>query len=62
MISRLKLRYTIGYQSTNKERDGAFRKIDVRLVDRFGRAGNDYSVHSRRGYYAPSEVVASAKE
>ena len=62
VISRLKLRYTLGYQSTNKERDGAFRKIDVRLVDRFGRADSDYSVHTRRGYYAPAEVVAKAKQ
>lgn len=62
VISRLKLRYTLGYQSTNKERDGAFRKIDVRLVDRFGHAESDYSVHTRRGYYAPAEMVAKAKQ
>ncbi len=62
VISRLKLRYTLGYQSTNKVRDGAFRKIDVRLVDRFGRDDLDYSVHARRGYYAPAEVVAKAKQ
>lgn len=59
VVSRLKLRYTLGYQSTNKVRDGAFRKIDVRLVDRFGRPDEDYSVHTRRGYYAPTEQVAS---
>jgi hypothetical protein len=61
VISRLKLRYTLGYHSTNKVRDGAFRKIDVRLVDRFGRDDLDYSVHARRGYYAPSEIVAAQK-
>ena len=57
-ISRLKLRYTLGYQSPNTAANGAFRKIDVRLVDRFGRLDNDYSVHARRGYYAPVEKVA----
>ena len=59
VISRLKLRYTLGYQPTNKARDGSFRKIDVRLADRFGRAQTDYAVHARRGYYAPTERVAS---
>ncbi len=59
VISRLKTRYTLGYQSTNPARDGSFRKIDVTLTERFGRPGLNYSVHARRGYYAPQETVAS---
>ena len=59
VISQLKLRYTLGYQSANKTHDGAFRKIDVRLTHRFGQSDRDYSVHARRGYYAPTETVAS---
>jgi Ca-activated chloride channel homolog len=59
VISRLKLRYTLGYNSTNTARDGAFRKIDVRLNDRYGRPDADYSVSARRGYYSPVEHVAS---
>ncbi|MFB3153390.1 MAG: VWA domain-containing protein [Candidatus Acidiferrales bacterium] len=59
VISRLKLRYTLGYQSANKTHDGAFRKIDVRLTHRFGQPDRDYSVHARHGYYGPTETVAS---
>jgi Ca-activated chloride channel homolog len=59
VISRLKLRYTLGYQSTNKAGDGAFRRIDVRLSDRFGRPNSDYSVNARRGYYAGAENAAA---
>jgi len=59
VISRLKTRYTLGYQSTNKTADGGFRRIEVRLADRFGRPERDYSVFARSGYYAPSESRAS---
>jgi VWFA-related protein len=58
VVSRLKLRYTLGYNSTNLARDGSFRKIDVRLTDPYGRSEADYSVYARRGYYAPTERVA----
>jgi VWFA-related protein len=58
VVSRLKLRYTLGYNSTNLARDGTFRKIDVRLTDPYGRLETDYSVYARRGYYAPTEKVA----
>jgi VWFA-related protein len=59
VISRLKLRYSLGYQSTNTSHDPGLRKIDVRLDDRFGRVDQDYSVHARRGYYSPTEKVAT---
>jgi Ca-activated chloride channel homolog len=59
VITRLKLRYTLGYNSTNPTKDGAFRKIDVRLADRYGRPDTDYLVSARRGYYSPVEHVAS---
>jgi len=58
-ISRLKLRYTLGYQSSNPSRDSTFRRIEVRLVDHFGRPHTDYSVNARRGYYAGSEGTAA---
>jgi len=59
VISRLKLRYTIGYNSANTTKDGTFRKIDVRLNDRYGRPESDYSVSARRGYYSAVERVAA---
>jgi Ca-activated chloride channel family protein len=60
VITRLKLRYTLGYNSPNAAKDGSFRKIDVRLIERYGRPDSDYIVNARRGYYAPTERVAQA--
>jgi VWFA-related protein len=60
VINRLKLRYTLGYNSPNAARDGSFRKIDVRLTERYGRPDSDYSVSARRGYYSQVERVAQA--
>jgi Ca-activated chloride channel family protein len=54
VVSRLKLRFTLGYQSTNKRRDGAFRQIDVRLTNKEALASH-FTVYARRGYYAPRE-------
>lgn len=59
VVGRLKTRYTLGYQSTNKTPDGGFRRIEVRLSDRFGRPERDYSVVARSGYYAPAESRAA---
>ena len=59
VIGRLKTRYTLGYQSTNKTADGGFRRIEVRLAERFGRPERDYSVFARSGYYAPAESRAA---
>jgi VWFA-related protein len=41
----------LGFQPTNGARDGAFRRLSVRLVS--GKGG--WSVVGRRGYYAPRE-------
>ena len=53
VISRLKQRYSLGYYSTNRRHDGAFREIEIHITD----ASNDqkYTVYARRGYYAPGE-------
>jgi VWFA-related protein len=40
--------YSLGYYSTNKTRDGAFRQIKVEL-----RGVKDGTVRAREGYYAP---------
>jgi len=44
----LRSQYTIGYRSTNDQRDGAYRKIRIDAKD------SRYLVHSRAGYYAPT--------
>ncbi len=59
VVAQLKTRYTIGYNSSNQASDGAFRRITVRLTDRYGLLDRDYAVHSRTGYYAPTQAVAS---
>jgi VWFA-related protein len=43
--------YLLGYSSTNPARDGAFRKISVKVASR-----KDVEVKARKGYYAPSDA------
>ena len=45
--------YLVGYNPTNAARDGAFRKIEVKVRGRRGLA-----VRARRGYYAPRDGAA----
>jgi VWFA-related protein len=45
----LRSQYTIGYSPSNKKHDGSYRKIKVEMKDK------DYSVLTRRGYYAPND-------
>jgi VWFA-related protein len=47
IVDELRRRYVIGYESTNSERDGQWRKLDIRTRDR------SVTVRSRGGYYAP---------
>lgn len=55
-VSRLKLRYTLGYSPTNKSRDGRFRNVQVRLAGQFDQSGQNYTIRARRGYFAPSNT------
>jgi len=59
VVSRLKLRYALGYQPAHALSNDAFRRINVRLTDRFGQVDFDYSVHARRGYYPSTPRVAA---
>jgi len=43
----LRSQYTLGFYSSNLERDGKFRKIKVETVN------HDLKVLARKGYYAP---------
>jgi Ca-activated chloride channel family protein len=58
-ISRLKQRYTLGYYSTNRRHDGAFREIEIRITDASNDPKRKYTVYARRGYYASTEDAAS---
>jgi VWFA-related protein len=42
----MRSQYAIGYTPTNGEKDGTFRKIEIRT------ANKDYKVQARKGYYA----------
>ena len=59
VIARLKQRYTLGYSSTNRRRDGSFRQIDVRVADGSTSTSVKYTVYARRGYYAPTQHAAA---
>ena len=59
VIARLKQRYTLGYNSTNRRRDGGFRKIDIRVADGSISLPQRYTVYARPGYYAPTEHVSA---
>jgi VWFA-related protein len=43
----LRSQYNLGYTPTNKDRDGTFRKVEIKAK------GKDYKIQSRSGYYAP---------
>jgi hypothetical protein len=55
VITRLKQRYTLGYQSTATHRGGTFRAIDVRLSERAQNPKHPYRIFARRGYYPAFE-------
>ena len=50
----LRAQYLVTYDPTNKQYDGTFRKIDVKLSDGHG----DLKVRTKRGYKAISDSVA----
>jgi VWFA-related protein len=58
-ISRLKQRYSLGYYSTNRRHDGAFREIEIRIADGSVDSQRKHTVYARRGYYAPREDASS---
>jgi Ca-activated chloride channel family protein len=61
VITRLKQRYTLGYQSSNLRRDRAFREIDVRLSDRAQNSKHPYTIFARHGYYPAPESAPLSK-
>jgi VWFA-related protein len=65
VISRLRMRYSLSYYPSGTAQGGAFHEIKVRLTDRHGKAGSDYFMHAKRGYYATgssTRAAASARQ
>jgi Ca-activated chloride channel homolog len=50
VLAQIRAQYTIGYLSTNENKDGSWRKIEIKVARRDGR---DYRVRARKGYFAP---------
>ena len=55
IATELKYQYVLGYRSTNRAKDGEWRKIKVSAEY----PNNKLTVRSKQGYYAPSEAPAS---
>ena len=49
VLAEIRAQYTIGYQSTNAKTDGAWRKVDVKVVRKDAK---DLRVRARKGYFA----------
>jgi Ca-activated chloride channel family protein len=49
ILTQIKAQYAVGYVSTNAKTDGAWRKVEIKIVLKDGR---DLRVRSRDGYYA----------
>ncbi len=52
IAQELKSQYVIGYESTNTNKDGKFRKVRVRVIPPSGMS--KLNVRTRDGYYAPN--------
>jgi VWFA-related protein len=46
--NELRSQYYIGYTPINQKRDGSYRKVEVKPVNK------DLRIQARKGYYAPS--------
>ena len=61
VISRLRMRYSFGYYPSGTAQGGMFHEIKVRLTEKHGKAGSDYFMHAKRGYYATGQVSTTAQ-
>ena len=50
VVAQIRAQYTLGYLSTNEKTDGAWRKVEVKVVRKDGR---DLRARSRKGYFGP---------
>jgi Ca-activated chloride channel family protein len=50
VVAEIRAQYTLGYLSTNEKADGAWRRIEIKMVQKQGR---DLRVRARKGYFAP---------
>ena len=55
VLRQVRAQYTLGYVSTNDKTDGAWRKVDIKVVAKDGR---DYRARARDGYYGQYKPAA----
>jgi Ca-activated chloride channel homolog len=51
--SELRNQYVLGYYPSNRERNGRWRRLKIRLAGSV--AGEKFRLYARKGYYAPAE-------
>jgi VWFA-related protein len=56
LIDHLRTRYTLGFVSTNKKRDGSFRKLKIELAHPSTKSEDRLVVKTKRGYVAARDV------
>jgi Ca-activated chloride channel family protein len=50
VVAQIRAQYTVGYLSANEKADGAWRKVELKILRKDGK---DLRVRSRKGYFAP---------
>jgi VWFA-related protein len=58
LIDHLRTRYTLGFVSTNRKRDGSFRKLKLELTHPPANREDRLVVKTKRGYIAAKEISA----
>jgi Ca-activated chloride channel homolog len=56
LIDHLRTRYTLGFVSTNKRRDGSFRKLKVELAHPPAKTEDRLVIKTKRGYVAAKDA------
>ncbi|HXF39241.1 MAG TPA: hypothetical protein VN687_05975, partial [Blastocatellia bacterium] len=59
LIDHLRTRYTLGFVSTNRKRDGSFRKLKLELTHPATNREDRLVVKTKRGYIAAKEISPS---
>jgi Ca-activated chloride channel homolog len=59
VAAQIRAQYSLGFTSSNPRKDGAWRKLEVRLA---GVGAPGVKVRSRRGYYAPLRDAVTATQ
>ena len=55
LIDHLRTRYTLGFVSTNRKRDGSFRKLKLELARPAQKSDDRLVVKTKRGYIAAKD-------